>query len=431
MIPSAMVYSSLIAAFATIVCASHLDLQPVLSLAVNNVPIATYVADASISAAAMDASTLAVSFTVASASFVASRLGSVAVADIFDSPQLSVVHPAGYTFDAAVPDVHYAGMLDDGTASVKATLYDNGVHLLVFNSSSGSVFQVDPVAHLAGILTQDELAAIGGASHVAYVPSTSGLDEQIAPNSTASDVSLRDLAVPRRDAIDVEIPSVGYAPLFSGCFPNMLLNHTARLAFYVTYGMFLQLDGPTATYPYRTLAKLGQIVTDMNIVYEHQLRITVQVHTGRTKIMMSPNTTNANYKWNYGPGYCSVYNTDALSALQQYVASQPVDNTVTTNFLLTVCPDASGYVGHAYLPGACSSWNTGSVIYNTALWLTVAHEFGHNLNASHAFEQGQGKTGGIMDYADGRYPIGTGYYGFHPIYNYPEICPFLSIIEGT
>ncbi|KAJ3345607.1 hypothetical protein HDU83_003907 [Entophlyctis luteolus] len=36
-----------------------------------------------------------------------------------------------------------------------------------------------------------------------------------------------------------------------------------------------------------------------------------------------------------------------------------------------------------------------------------------------------------MDYADGRYPIGTGYYGFHPIYNYPEICPFLSIIEGT
>ena len=44
----------------------------------------------------------------------------------------------------------------------------------------------------------------------------------------------------------------------------------------------------------------------------------------------------------------------------------------------------------------------------TGTWETVAHEIGHNFNMNHAFQLGQGKTGGIMDYGDGKYPVGTG-----------------------
>ncbi|KAI9350565.1 hypothetical protein DFJ73DRAFT_776789 [Zopfochytrium polystomum] len=131
----------------------------------------------------------------------------------------------------------------------------------------------------------------------------------------------------------------------------------------------------------------------MNIIYEHQLRITIQVHTNKTQVMTAPHTVaTANYTWNYGPGYCTTWNNEGGTALRNYLSTQPRDPTVTTNFLLTL---------------------------------------GHNLNASHAFEEGQGKTGGVMDYSDGRNPIGSGYYGFHPVYNKPEICPYLSQYQGT
>jgi hypothetical protein len=46
---------------------------------------------------------------------------------------------------------------------------------------------------------------------------------------------------------------------------------------------------------------------------------------------------------------------------------------------------------------------------------------GHNFGGNHAFQLGQGKTGGIMDYGDGIYPIGSGIYQFHPTYNQAEM----------
>jgi hypothetical protein len=44
-------------------------------------------------------------------------------------------------------------------------------------------------------------------------------------------------------------------------------------------------------------------------------------------------------------------------------------------------------------------------------WLTLAHEMGHILGASHSFEAGVGTTGGIMDYSNGMLR-GTSVYGF-------------------
>jgi hypothetical protein len=49
----------------------------------------------------------------------------------------------------------------------------------------------------------------------------------------------------------------------------------------------------------------------------------------------------------------------------------------------------------------------------------VAHEIGHNFNAQHTFQLGQGKTGGIMDYGDGKL---NGEYQFNTVYSKTEMC---------
>eukprot|EP00924_Labyrinthula_sp_SR-Ha-C_P003431 maker-scaffold_15-snap-gene-9.66-mRNA-1 protein AED:0.04 eAED:0.04 QI:0/0.5/0/1/1/1/5/0/726 len=51
-------------------------------------------------------------------------------------------------------------------------------------------------------------------------------------------------------------------------------------------------------------------------------------------------------------------------------------------------------------------------------WLNVAHEQGHGLGAGHSFENGQGETGGIMDYSDGKI---RGQYAFNRLRK-DELC---------
>ena len=59
-------------------------------------------------------------------------------------------------------------------------------------------------------------------------------------------------------------------------------------------------------------------------------------------------------------------------------------------------------VGLAYVGTLCRSWNAGVTYTYQETWKTFAHELGHNFGADHSFEEGQGKTGGIMDYGDGK-----------------------------
>ena len=45
--------------------------------------------------------------------------------------------------------------------------------------------------------------------------------------------------------------------------------------------------------------------------------------------------------------------------------------------------------------------HTGVSWYTRRHWFTFAHEIGHNFGGSHSFEEGQVRTGGIMDYGNG------------------------------
>jgi hypothetical protein len=70
---------------------------------------------------------------------------------------------------------------------------------------------------------------------------------------------------------------------------------------------------------------------------------------------------------------------------------------------MTNCWPPPGTVGLAYVGALCAGrgYNTGVSTLSRVTWLTVAHELGHNFGSPHSFDNGQGATGGIMDYGDG------------------------------
>jgi len=57
----------------------------------------------------------------------------------------------------------------------------------------------------------------------------------------------------------------------------------------------------------------------------------------------------------------------------------------------------------------------------------LSHELGHGFGMQHAFEQGVGRTGGIMDYGN---PMINGAAQFHPVYNQPEVCSFITGLKN-
>lgn len=94
--------------------------------------------------------------------------------------------------------------------------------------------------------------------------------------------------------------------------------------------------------------------------------------------------------------------------------------------LLDDCFPGSGVIGLAYIGSLCEGRSNGGLSYNTGVswygrntWLTFAHELGHNFNAQHTFQEGQGRTGGIMDYGDG---LLNGEFQFNERYSKSEVC---------
>merc|ERR1719346_141668 len=101
--------------------------------------------------------------------------------------------------------------------------------------------------------------------------------------------------------------------------------------------------------------------------------------------------------------------------------------------MFTGCGSCWGYcvMGIAYRATLCKGWgqNVGvNVIHMGSPWLTFAHELGHNFDGAHSFEEGQGSTGGIMDYGDGKI---DGHYQFNTKYRKDAICALLDSKVNT
>jgi len=133
--------------------------------------------------------------------------------------------------------------------------------------------------------------------------------------------------------------------------------------------------------------------------------------------------------WDAGPT-CSLSIDQQLNKFKLW--DPPVSLGLWT--LLDDCFDISvgGTIGLAYVGTLCKmikqwgSWpNVGVVWYSERTWKTFAHEVGHNFGGHHSFENGQGKTGGIMDYGDGTL---NGKFQFNSQFRKDEICSTIDHI---
>merc|ERR1711972_426576 len=75
--------------------------------------------------------------------------------------------------------------------------------------------------------------------------------------------------------------------------------------------------------------------------------------------------------------------------------------------------------------GICNKdgYNTGISRFYGRYWQTFAHELGHNFGGFHSFEEGQGKTGGLMDYGDRTL---NGVYQFNTKHRKAEMCALVD-----
>lgn len=130
-------------------------------------------------------------------------------------------------------------------------------------------------------------------------------------------------------------------------------------------------------------------------------------------------------------GRCNVTIDQTLNEFSSWrYKQQYLRNSVWT--LLTNCYPAPGTVGLSWISALCDTYySTNVVSKNANTALTLIHELGHTFGAQHTFQKGVGRTGGIMDYGDGRWPLNTNEMQFADIYSKIQICNTLSSVVNT
>ena len=203
-----------------------------------------------------------------------------------------------------------------------------------------------------------------------------------------NDIRLERVATARR--LLAYPPGYGLT-LWTNCYPQDQSAHKLSVGVAVDYGYF-QIYASTAN----VLNSISTVYAAVNAVYQGQFNVFLEI--AATDIRIVADST----AWNLSPptlgGRCTPTINDHLNYFTSWrTASKPTTNSLW--HLFTACFPAPGTVGLAWLGVVCSSqYGTGVSSWTSTYWLVVAHETGHNLNAQHTFELGQGTTGGIMDY---------------------------------
>lgn len=190
---------------------------------------------------------------------------------------------------------------------------------------------------------------------------------------------------------------------FPSCYPGDVDLHTLKLDFAVDQAFeIISTD---------MMSDLEHIVvTASTLLYEPQLNIKLTIGS----------VIN-----NFYNNVCPKTIGDVLGSLQSYIATN-ASSDIGHLHAITGCASSNGVLGVAYMDTLCHSDYRGAVSKYTgaSTWRTFAHELGHSFGASHSFEDGMGRTGGIMDYGRGVL-LGTDKYRFN-IYRKQQICSALS-----
>jgi len=188
-------------------------------------------------------------------------------------------------------------------------------------------------------------------------------------------------------------------------------------------------------------AKIAGIVNEASTIYENQLHIDLKIG-----FWLAPDSAWSSPQSLFGAP-CSSYDLSAtLNNIKTYFSSPGAtfkyENVATAHMFTgcklldnlqknckkwegATCVRWGGTVGLAWIGTLCQQGMGGVDMLNNG-WRTFAHELGHNFGARHSFENGQGTTGGIMDYGT---PAQTNFNGipqFNTHFRKAEVCSKLK-----
>ena len=210
-------------------------------------------------------------------------------------------------------------------------------------------------------------------------------------------------------------PSWAGDRFYPGCYPGDSTMHSMKLRIYTDVQVHNE-------HPGQVQSLVESAILSASYVYENQLNVELLVE----ELIIYTDAASA-------PDWAKDCDDHGEGTFMDYKFNHVYDENkedVIAMQAFTGCGTGSGWVGVAWVGTTCDIFNGPNGIgrYNFGLnqlqdagdWLTFAHELGHNLGADHAFDEGQGSTGGIMDYYVGG--IHDGVVQFNVDYTKDELC---------
>jgi len=202
------------------------------------------------------------------------------------------------------------------------------------------------------------------------------------------------------------------------CYPGDSIPHEMLVGMATDYKAF-QLFGKAVC-----KEEVEKSISESNLIYENQMNIELKIDDLR--IVEDEGDTTPS--WGKG---CPTTAHPKSAYGKLYGMRDWAERPYTAAYhLITGCTAGNGGVaGVAYMNRLCGSHgvsNVGVNVHTTSgfkTWRIYAHELGHNFNGAHSFENGQGSTGGIMDYGDGTL---DGIFQFNSQYRKTAVCSTLA-----
>jgi len=213
--------------------------------------------------------------------------------------------------------------------------------------------------------------------------------------------------------------------LFEDCYTNYLQKHKVDIGIAITYYAFKEWFGESVD---RAEKGVSDLLAFVNYVFTGQLN--VEFHVENLVIV----TDEGGPAWNTGgSSECGLAETQ-LENFRNW--QKPAEPYVALWHLLDLCGEGDGLpndaAGIAYVGVMCPG-GTWIGEYNAGLTrrvgastsLILAHEMGHMMGMDHTFEEGQGSTGGIMDYGNA-IPNGETEPQINEKYRKEEVCSHIQ-----